>query len=94
MSSISIKLSLKSFFLSNDSILEAAQGMFSGSAGQQRVSETFLKKLPIALPSIEVQKELADNVMNALKKSKKLRNEAEQDWIAAKARFEKDLLGE
>ena len=80
--------------LSNDSILEAAQGMFSGSAGQQRVSETFLKKLPIALPSIEVQKELADNVMNALKKSKKLRNEAEQDWIAAKARFEKDLLGE
>lgn len=80
--------------LSNDSILEAAQGMFSGSAGQQRVSETFLKKLPIALPSIEVQKELADNVMNALKKSKKLRNEAEQDWIAAKSQFEKDLLGE
>ena len=80
--------------LSNDSILEAAQGMFSGSAGQQRVSETFLKKLPIALPSIEIQKELADNVMNALKKSKKLRNEAEQDWIAAKAQFEKDLLGE
>lgn len=79
--------------LTDDHILEAAQGMFSGSAGQQRVPEEFLKKFPIIVPPMEVQKELADTVFEALKKAKKLREEAEKEWTTAKQEFEKELLG-
>ncbi len=81
-------------FLSNSHILEAAQGMFSGSAGQQRVSDAFLKKFPIVLPPFIKQKELADNVFDALKVNKHMHKEAEQEWQAAKEQFEKEVLGE
>lgn len=80
--------------LSDEHILEAAQGMFSGSAGQQRVPDTFLKKFPVILPPIEFQKELADEVMEALNQAKKMREAAESEWADAKAQFEKELLGE
>ena len=59
--------------LSNEHILEAAQGMFGGSAGQQRVPDTFLKKIPIILPRYETQVELADQVFEALNKAKTMR---------------------
>lgn len=78
--------------LSDTHILEAAQGMFSGSAGQQRVPDTFLKKFPIVLPPIDIQKELADNVFNALKQAKEMRDIAESEWQSAKEQFEKKLL--
>lgn len=78
--------------LSDEHILEAAQGMFSGSAGQQRVPDTFLKKFPIILPPIEMQRELADEVLNALDQAKKMKKAAELEWAEAKARFEKELL--
>ena len=80
--------------LSDEHILEAAQGMFSGSAGQQRVPDTFLKKFPIILPPIEVQKELADKVFKALDQAKRMNETAEMEWSEAKALFEKELLGE
>lgn len=78
---------------SNDHILEAAQGMFGGSAGQQRVPDTFLKKFPIVLPSYEAQVELADQVFEALEKAKKMQAKAEYDWQTARKQFEKELLG-
>lgn len=80
--------------LSDEKILEAAQGMFGGSAGQQRVPDTFLKKFPIVLPPYEVQVELANQVFEALNKAKQLRKEAEQNWQQARKQFEKELLGE
>lgn len=80
--------------LSDPHILEAAQGMFSGSAGQQRVSDAFLKKFPIILPSPDIQKELADNVFNALELNKSIRQKTEQEWQSAKKLFEKELLGD
>ena len=80
--------------LSDDHILEAAQGRVSGSAGQQRVPDTFLKKLPIVLPPVEMQKELADEVFEALQEAKRLRQKSEQEWQNAKIQFEKELLGE
>lgn len=79
---------------SNEHILEAAQGMFGGSAGQQRVPDTFLKKFPIVLPPYEVQVKLADQVFEALEKAKKLRAKAEYDWQNARKQFEKELMGE
>ena len=66
--------------------------MFSGSAGQQRVPDTFLKKFPIVLPSIDMQRELADEILNALDQAKKMKTDAESEWAEAKARFEKELL--
>lgn len=80
--------------LCDEHILEAAQGMFGGSAGQQRVPDTFLKKFPIILPPVETQKDLADNVFSALKQAKQLRCEAQQELLTARAQFEKELLGE
>ena len=79
---------------SNEHILEAAQGMFGGSAGQQRVPDAFLKKFPIVLPPYKVQVKLADQVFEALEKAKKVRAEAECDWQTARKQFEKELLGE
>lgn len=79
---------------SNEHVLEAAQGMFGGSAGQQRVPDTFLKKFPIVLPPYEVQVELADQVLEGLKKAKEMRAKAEYDWQTARKQFEKELLGE
>ncbi len=78
--------------LSDEHILEAAQGMFGGSAGQQRVPDTFLQKFPIVLPPIEIQKELADNVFVALSQAKQLRKQADHEWQEAKAQFKKVLL--
>ena len=80
--------------LSDSHILEAAQGMFSGSAGQQRVSDAFLKKFPMILPPIERQKKLADDVIDALEINRITRKQAEQEWRAAKEQFERELLGE
>lgn len=77
---------------SEEHILEAAQGMFSGSAGQQRVPDIFLRKFPLILPSPEMQKELADKVLLALAQANTLRQEAEQGWQVAKVKFEKKLL--
>lgn len=80
--------------LTDSNILEAAQGMFCGSAGQQRVSDSFLKRFPLVLPSIEKQKEVANQVFNALETNRIMRDEAEEEWRNAKELFEKKLLGE
>ena len=80
--------------LSDSHILEAAQGMFSGSAGQQRVSDAFLKRFPLVLPSMEKQIELADGVFTAMKESRQMQAVAEKKWKAAKEQFERELLGE
>lgn len=78
--------------LSDSHILEAAQGMFSGSAGQQRVSDAFLKKFPLVLPSMEKQIELADGVFAAMKESRRMQAVAEKKWQVTKEQFERELL--
>lgn len=80
--------------LSDYHILEAAQGMFSGSAGQQRVTDEFLKNFPIVLPPYDLQVELANKVFLALNEAEKIKQEAEKEWREAKLQFEKELLGE
>jgi type I restriction enzyme S subunit len=79
--------------LSNNTVLQAAQAVFNGSAGQQRVADSFLKKFPLPLPDIVIQKEIADSVFAALEKVHALKREAEMEWAVAKARFDKELLG-
>jgi len=56
--------------LTLDDFLSAAQASFTGSAGQQRVSESFIKSLPIPIPPKDVQKKLVAK-MQAARDSRK-----------------------
>ncbi|HRQ21975.1 MAG TPA: restriction endonuclease subunit S [Anaerolineales bacterium] len=51
--------------LTLESFLTAAQGTFSGTAGQQRVPEQFLLELPLPLPPINVQRSLVAEMETA-----------------------------
>jgi type I restriction enzyme S subunit len=79
--------------LSNGIVLQTAQTVFGGSAGHQRVSDSFLKNFPLPLPDMVVQQEIADNVFENLGKIYALKREAEAEWAAAKAQFERELIG-
>ncbi len=46
------------YILRDPKVLESAKNSFGGSAGQQRVSSSYLKSIKIPLPPIEVQKEI------------------------------------
>jgi type I restriction enzyme S subunit len=52
------------YFLSFREFLEVAKTSFTGSAGQQRVPQEFLKELPFPLPPLPIQQELVAS-MNA-----------------------------
>lgn len=71
--------------------------MYSNARGstpsRYRLNRADMLKLPF--PDIAgVQDEVAENAISARETAKKLRVEAEQEWQAAKAQFEKELLGE
>lgn len=71
--------------------------MYSNARGstpsRYRLNRSDMLKLPF--PDIaDVQDEVAENAISARETAKKLRVEAEQEWQAAKAQFEKELLGE
>ena len=44
---------------SNENVLKAAQAVFSGSAGQQRVSASFIENFPCVIPKYDIQVDLA-----------------------------------
>lgn len=55
---------------SNENVLKAAQAVFSGSAGQQRVSASFLENFPCVIPEYSKQVALAsmlEHTLSALK---------------------------
>ena len=51
---------------SNGTVLKAAQAMFNGSAGQQRVSDSFFRDFPAIFPEYEVQKAMTDRLNKKL----------------------------
>ncbi len=51
-----------------------------------------LKSLKVILPPIEVQNEIVADVKQRLTKAEKLKQEATEEWEAAKAQFEAQLL--
>ncbi len=61
---------------SNDNVLKAAQAMFSGSAGQQRVSASFIEKFPCVIPSYNKQVELVETLESKLYDMKSKKQEA------------------
>jgi type I restriction enzyme S subunit len=62
---------------SNQSVLKAAQSVFGGSAGQQRVSADFIKQFPAVLPDIKIQVELAEKLEKNLEQFKAKLREAD-----------------
>ena len=76
------------------SLREHATLHFTGSAGQQRVSNEFFKELIIPKPSLEKQTEIADHIINIRNRAKQLRQEANTIVKQAKERVERILLAE
>ena len=64
--------------LSSESFLKAAQAAFSGSAGQQRVSASFIEDFPAIIPSYDEQKRLVfelEEKLNAMNQRLMISNE-------------------
>lgn len=66
---------------------------FSGSAGHQRVSDDFFKKMSIPLPPLEKQTEIADHIAQIRSRAKQLQQEAVEGLEQAKLEVEALLLG-
>lgn len=64
---------------------------FNNQAG---VNIETLKKVRIPLPDINVQNEIATEIMRRRGQANQLRREAAKEWAEAKAQFERELLGE
>lgn len=78
--------------LSSQTILSVAQAIFNGSAGQQRVADTFIKNLPFPLPDIDTQKKIAQEIFTKRNKALELKAQAAKDWEVAREQFEKELI--
>lgn len=64
--------------LSSDDVLKAAQAVFSGSAGQQRVSSSFIEKFPALVSDYDTQVRLANILETALKTRNEKKRQANQ----------------
>lgn len=79
--------------LRHHKVLEAAKSSFGGSAGQQRVSSSYLKSILIPLPPIEKQDEIARHVSQIRAQAKQLQKDAAATLDTAKSEIEKIILG-
>ena len=61
---------------------------FSGSAGHQRVTDEFFKKLSIPKPPLDKQLEIVEHIDAIRDRAKQLRQEAEADLEKAKQEVE------
>lgn len=68
------------YILRDKRILESAQNSFGGSAGQQRVSRSYLKSIKIPLPPIEIQKQIVELYTQA-QEAKQSKNEEAQSLL-------------
>jgi len=64
---------------------------FNNQAG---VNTETLKKVRIPLPPKSIQDQIANEIMQRRAQANQLRKQAAKEWAEAKARFEKELLGE
>jgi len=67
---------------------------FSGSAGHQRVSDEFFRKLSIPKPPLEKQLEIVDRITTTRTQAKQLRQAAAAELEQAKQEVEAMILGE
>lgn len=75
-------------------VFAQVKGKTTGSSGRRRIDPELFANLQIPVPDKAVQQAIADEVSRRRAEARRLRQQAEQDWAAAKARFERRLLGE
>ncbi len=63
-------------------------------SGQPNINKEEFKSFEISVPSIEVQKQLVEKMKATRTEARRMRASAGAEWAAAKARFERELLGE
>ena len=73
-------------------VLAQTTHMMTGNT-HPRLTNYDVETLTIPIPSLEVQRVIADEVNRRREEARRLRAEAEAGWNAAKARFEARLLG-
>lgn len=66
------------YILRDPKVLESAKNSFGGSAGQQRVSSSYLKTIKIPLPPIEVQREIVELYHKAQKEQQAKEQQAKE----------------
>ncbi|MEK6777012.1 MAG: restriction endonuclease subunit S [bacterium] len=76
-----------------DSVRKLAMKYFVGSAGQQRVPRTFLEDLVIPLPSLDVQKQIIERVMDGRTEIVRERQAADRLTKEINAEIEALILG-
>lgn len=75
---------------SNDNVLKAAQATFSGTAGQQRVSASFIENFPAVLPEYDDQIKMVSELENKLSSM----NKKNQEATIVLSSFQKNIMGE
>lgn len=79
--------------LRSNLILSQTKHMMTGNT-HPRISNDDVKNLYIPIPDVSIQMQIVDDLHKHRMEARKLKLEAEQEWQAAKERFEKELLGE
>lgn len=74
-------------------VRETAMLYFGGSAGQQRVSTSFLENFNLPLPSLEKQLEMANHIYAIRQKAKQLQEEGKTILENAKKEVEQMIIG-
>jgi restriction endonuclease S subunit len=77
----------------SDIILSQTRHMMTGNT-HPRISNDDVKNLYIPVPPIAIQREIVKEVQLRRQKARKLKHQAEREWLEAKTQFERELLGE
>lgn len=81
-----------SAIMRSDLIVAQTKHMMTGNT-HPRISNDDVKNLYIPVPEISMQQAIISELGHRRDKARTLKREAERDWEAAKAQFEKKLLG-
>lgn len=73
-------------------VLKDAMKSFTGSAGQQRVPKSYLEKLTIPVPSMDIQNAIVEHINKQKSQIKELRQQAETLRNEALEAFEKEIF--
>lgn len=79
------------YILRDKRVLESARNSFGGSAGQQRVSSSYLKSIKIPLPPMEVQQQIVD-IYTSAQKAKQAKDEEAKSLLESINTFLLEIL--
>ena len=77
----------------SDLILSQTKHMMTGNT-HPRISNDDVQNLYVPVPEIAMQERIVKDLIEHREEARRLKQEAEQEWAAAKAQFEKEVLGE